>query len=283
MSMHERNDGIGTAAAQAPSEWEITTPSEDLDDGVVSEGADVGGIGVLPLDVVAQGGMSPRARAIRRGLNSSPAIMFGALVLILLVFTALSPKTFPQWDNLHDVISDSSILMVMAVGMTYVMVAAGFGLAIGSVLVFAGVVASRSMTDLGPHMGFAGGKGGWGVFVLGFVVSLLGGALWGGFTGFCVTRLRVPALITTLGTLGAALGIANLITKGNDVASVPSSLQKVASQSWLGFPPIFWVALLVVIVGALVLRYTRFGGTPTSSAPMTRRPAGPASTSTRTW
>jgi ribose transport system permease protein len=250
MSMFEKNDGVGTAAAQAPSEWTLTTPTE---------GADVGGISALPMDAVAQGGMSPRARAIRRGLNSSPAIMFGALVVIFLVFTALSPSTFPKWGNLHDVISDSSILMVMAVGMTYVMVAAGFDLSIGSVLVFAGVVSSRSMTDLGPHLGFAGGKGGWGVFVLGFVVALVSGAIWGGFTGFCVTRLRVPALITTLGTLGAALGIADLITKGNDVASIPNSLQKVQSQSWLDFPPIFWLAALVVIVGALVLRYTRFG------------------------
>ena len=259
MSMREKNDGVGTAAAQAPSEWKVTTPTEGPDDGVVSEGADGGGISVLPMDAVAQSGMSSRQRAIRRGLNSSPAIMFGALVIIFLVFTVMSPSTFPKWGNLHDIISDLSILMVMAVGMTYVMVAAGFDLAIGSVLVFAGVVASRSMTDLGPHLGFAGGKQGWGVFVVGLVVSLAGGAIWGGFTGFCVTRLRVPALITTLGTLGAALGIADLITQGNDVSSIPNSLQKVQTQSWLDFPPIFWVAVLVVVIGALALRYTRFG------------------------
>ena len=248
MSMLEKNEGVGTAAAGAASEWKITTPTEGPDDGVVSEGADVGGIS-LPLDSVALSGMSPRQRAIRRGLNSSPAIMFLALVVIFAVFAVMSPSTFPKWGNLHDVISDLSILMVMAVGMTFVMVAAGFDLAIGSVLVFGGVVASRAMTDLGPHMGFVGGKNGWGVFVLGLIVALLSGGVWGVFTGLCVTRLRVPALITTLGTLGAALGIANLITQGNDVASIPTSLQTVQSQSWLDFPPIFWLAVIIVIIG----------------------------------
>lgn len=258
--MREKNDGVGAAAATAESEWKITTPTEGADGAVAAEGADVGGISFIPMDSVAKSGMSSRQRAIRRGLNSSPAIMFGALLAIFAVFSFLSPSTFPHWGNLHDVISDLSILMVMAVGLTYVMVAAGFDLAIGSVLVFAGVVASRSMTDLGPHIGSAlGGRQGWFTFIIGLVMALVSGAAWGLFTGFCVTRLRVPALITTLGTLGAALGIANLITKGNDVASIPKSLQTVQTQSWLGFPPIFWVAVLVVIIGAAVLRYTRFG------------------------
>ena len=45
MSMREKNEGVGTAAAEAPSEWMITTPTEGPDDGVVSEGADGSGAG----------------------------------------------------------------------------------------------------------------------------------------------------------------------------------------------------------------------------------------------
>lgn len=258
MSLFQKNEGVGTESAEAPSESKVTTPSEGPDDGVVSETADVGGISFAG-DAVSRSGMSARERAIRRAMSSSPAIMFGALVVILAAFSILSPHTFPKWDNLHDVISDLSILMVMAVGMTFVMVAAGFDLSIGSVLVFSGVVSSRAMTDLGPHLTSLGGPNGWGVFVVGLVVALVGGAAWGVFNGFCVTRLRVPALITTLGSLGAALGVADLITKGNDAGSIPKSLQTVQTQSWLDFPPIFWVAVIIVLIGGAVLRYTRFG------------------------
>ena len=250
MSLSEKNDGIGTEAAKAPSEWMVTTPSDGSDDGVVGEGADGGDIG-LPMDAVAQSGMSPRARALRRGLNSSPAYMFAALIVIFAVFTALSPHAFASKANVQNVITDASVLLVMAVGMTYVMVAAGFDLSIGSVLVFSGVMATKVM-------GWVGGQS-YATVLAGLVTALLSGLAWGLFNGWCVTRLRVPALITTLGTLGAALGVANLITGGNDIATLPKPIGDLSNMSWFGFPPIFWLAVVVVLIGGAVLRYTRFG------------------------
>ena len=249
MTMFEKNDGVGTAAASAPSEWTITTPSGEASE-PVNEGADGGDIG-LPLDAVALSGMSPRARLIRRGLSSSPAYMFAALVVIFVVFAVLAPATFPHWDNVQLVISNAAVLLTMAVGMTFVMVAAGFDLSIGSVLVFSG------SDGVEGHVGL-GGQG-YGTLVIGLLVALVGGCAWGAFNGFCVTRLRVPALITTLGSLGAALGIANLITDGNDVSTVPNSLITIQTESWFGFPPIFYIAVVVVLVGGATLRYTQFG------------------------
>ena len=75
MSLFQKNDGVGSEAAEASSEWTITTPSEGPDNGVVSEGADVGGIS-FGGDAVSRSGMSARQRTLRRGLGSSPAIMF---------------------------------------------------------------------------------------------------------------------------------------------------------------------------------------------------------------
>jgi ribose transport system permease protein len=88
---------------------------------------------------------------------------------------------------------------------------------------------------------------------------VIGGVAWGLINGFCVTRLRVPALITTLGSLGAALGIANLMTNGNDISVAQKSLISLQIDDVLGMPWIVWVSLVVVLVGGAVLRYTRFG------------------------
>jgi ribose transport system permease protein len=248
VSRIERDPELGTekgyAAASAPSELAITTPTEP--DG----GAAAGSAGEA-VDAVAASGVSARSRLIRRGLNSSPAYMFAVLVVMFAVFTILSPTTFPTQANVKNLVVDTSIVLVMSVGMTYVMVAAGFDLSIGSVLVFAGICAVKTMS-------WVGGQG-YGTALAGLIAALLGGTAWGLFNGFCVTRLRVPALITTLGTLGAALGIANLMTNGNDISVSQKSMIQLQIDDVLGMPWIVWLSLVVVLIGGAVLRYTRFG------------------------
>lgn len=246
MSMTERNPELaaekGHAAAVAPSEFTITTPSVDETDTRNTGDA---------VDAVAASGISARRRFVLRGLNSSPAYMFGVLAVLFLVFSLLSPSTFPTQANVKNLVVDTSIFLVMAVGMTYVMVAAGFDLSIGSVLVFSGICGVKTMSLVGGQ--------GYLTALAGLAAAILGGVVWGLFNGYCVTRLRVPALITTLGSLGAALGIANLITDGNDIAVSQHAMIQLQISNVLGFPWIVWVALVVVLIGGAVLRYTRFG------------------------
>lgn len=240
MSQLDRDPGLsaekGHAAAVAPSEFTITTPTEPAGEAQ---------------DAVAASGVSARTRFIRRGLNSSPAYMFAVLAAMFIVFSILSPETFPTEANVKNLIVDTSIFLVMSVGMTFVMVAAGFDLSIGSVLVFAGICAVKTMTWLGGA--------GYGTALAGLVAAIIGGTLWGMFNGFCVTRLRVPALITTLGTLGAALGIANLLTNGNDISVAQSAMIDLQITNYLGLPSFVWLSFVVVLIGGAALRYTRFG------------------------
>jgi ribose transport system permease protein len=176
--------------------------------------------------------------------------MTGVLVVLIIIF-AIADSAFATGSNFRNILTDASILMVMAVGMTYVMVAAGFDLSIGSVLVFSGVVGVKAMIALGTDNAIT--------VLVGLLVSCAGGLAWGVFNGLCITRLRVPALITTLGSLGAALGIARLITQGNDVRGVPLTLIKVSAGGFLGLSWIVWVAAVVTVIGGLVLHFTRFG------------------------
>jgi ribose transport system permease protein len=192
-----------------------------------------------------------RRRALRRTLTGTPTYMAGVLIGLIITFSILRPNAFPTAANAHNIINDGSTLLVMAVAMTYVMVAGGFDLSIGSVLVFANVCAAEVMGTMGTDN--------WVTVVVGLVVALASGLAWGIFNGLCITKLRVPPLITTLGTLGAALGAAELITNGNDVRDVPLTLINVGTSSFLGFSPIVWVAAAVTLVGALVLWLTRFG------------------------
>ncbi|MGI8562250.1 MAG: ABC transporter permease [Candidatus Dormibacter sp.] len=177
--------------------------------------------------------------------------MSAVLLFLVIVFSAIRPDAFPSLANAQNVVMDAAALLVMAVGMTYVMIAAGIDLSVGSVLVFAGVCSAKVMGAMGADN--------WGTVLAGLVVALAAGLAWGLFNGLCITKLRVPALITTLGTLGAALGAANLVTHGNDVRTVPLTLIEFGVGGPLGLSWIVWVAIAVAIVGGLVLARTRFG------------------------
>ncbi|MDQ6878937.1 MAG: ABC transporter permease [Candidatus Dormibacteraeota bacterium] len=177
--------------------------------------------------------------------------MSAVLLFLIIVFSALRPDAFPSLANARNVILDASTLLVMAVGMTYVMVAAGLDLSVGSVLVFAGICSAKVMGAMGTDN--------WLTVVVGLGVALVAGLAWGLFNGFCITRLRVPALITTLGSLGAALGMAHLVTNGNDVRTVPLTMIEFGIAGFLGLSWIVWVSVGVTVAAALVLATTRFG------------------------
>jgi ribose transport system permease protein len=182
-----------------------------------------------------------------------------ALVLVALcvLFSVLRPDAFPTLFTLQTLLIEASVLLVLAVGMTFVIITAGIDLSVGSVLVFSGVVAATVMEALS---GGDASDAGVGVVLLGLVAALAGGGVWGLVNGLLVARARIPPLIVTLGSFGAALGAAQLITDGVDVRTVPRVL-----RDGLGFgqtgqvPHMVALAAVVTLAGAWLLHTTRFG------------------------
>jgi ribose transport system permease protein len=182
-----------------------------------------------------------------------------ALVLVALcaLFSVLRPDAFPTLFTLQTLLIEASVLLVLAVGMTFVIITAGIDLSVGSVLVFSGVVAATLMEAL---TGGDASDAGVGVVLLGLLAALAGGGAWGLLNGLLVARARIPPLIVTLGSFGAALGAAQLITDGVDVRTVPRVL-----RDGLGFgqtaqvPHMVALAAVVTLAGAWLLHTTRFG------------------------
>jgi ribose transport system permease protein len=188
---------------------------------------------------------------LRRLTTSTPVYMTGVLVALIVIFSIVKPNAFPSTTNASNILAYATTFLVMGTGITYVMIAGGIDLSIGSVLVFANVAAAKAMGALGTNSVLT--------VIAGIAVALAAGLGWGIFNGLCITRLRVPALITTLGTLGAALGIADLLVSGNDIRTVPPVLLNVETGSFLGLNWLIWVSFVVVVIGGLILGLTRFG------------------------
>ncbi len=188
----------------------------------------------------------------RLALGSTTSILLILLGMIA-VFSALQFSSFATVDNARNVVSDASVLLVLAVGMTYVIITSGIDLSVGSVLVFSGVIAARVMNGIGGN--------GWGTIIAGLVAALAAGLAWGTLNGVLITKLRVPPLIVTLGTLGMAQGAALLITGGTDERSVPTKLVDTIGTGRLfgQVPYLVIIAAAVALVFGIVLAKTRFG------------------------
>jgi ribose transport system permease protein len=188
--------------------------------------------------------------------------IFVLLIALIAIFTSLRPGQFGSAFNLSMLAINAAILLVLSVGQTFVIIAGGIDLSVGTVLVFASIASAQVMLRMSGAAGGTYGttQGGWGVVLVGLVVALVSGAFWGAVNGALVAAARIPPLIVTLGTFGMALGFAQILTNGTDIRAVPELLvDAIGSGTILGVPVLVVIAAAVAIVGAIVLHLTRFG------------------------
>jgi len=189
--------------------------------------------------------------AAARFLARPTTTMLLVLAGIALVFSALAPSAFPTLDNARNITSDVSILLVLAVGATFVIITAGIDLSVGSVLVFSAVVGAKAMEGVGgEHLG---------TVLVGLAAALASGIAWGTLNGVLVAKAKIPSFVVTLGTLGAAYGLALIITGGIDVRAVPPGLVDFGNGRVLGIPELALAAAAVTVVAGVVLSMTVFG------------------------
>src|SRR5918911_224012 len=146
---------------------------------------------------------------LKRLANLQSIWILGVLLVIVVLFSLAAGGKFLSTSNFSLISQNIAVWAVLGVGMTFVIITSGIDLSIGSVLVFASVVAAKLMERIGGD--------GWGVTSIGILLALVSGAAWGVLNGVLVAKAKIPPLIVTLGTLSVALGLAQVITGGIDV------------------------------------------------------------------
>ena len=165
-----------------------------------------------------------------------------ALCLLLWILT----PHFLTVSNLLNVLEQTSINAIVAVGMTYVIISGGIDLSVGSVLALAGVVLATLL-----HNGMP--------IPVAMAVALAVGALFGSFSGIAITWGRLPPFIATLGMMSIARGCALLFTEGRPVSGFEPGFRAIATARIAGIPAPVFVTAGVYLVAHFVLSETRFG------------------------
>ncbi len=170
-----------------------------------------------------------------------------AIVLAILcaTFGVMSPG-FVTPANISNILSQSTILLLLALPMTLIIMTEGLDLSMGAVLTLASIALAITVVATGSA-------------TLGFLAALTVGFCFGLGNGVLIAALDIPPFITTLGTLGIAQGLSLLATDGQSVVGLPRSIEVIYSGSAAGIPlPVVIAALAYALTYAL-LYHTRFG------------------------
>ncbi len=187
---------------------------------------------------------------------------FCSLIFIFSLWTFLVPNEFLTTTNLTNVLSRSSINLIMAAGMTFVIITAGIDLSVGTMMGMCGMIGAFFMLTFSgatwEQISTASNvelKGG--AVLGGILVSILVGALAGAVNGMLITKLKLAPFIVTLGAMSIFRGVSLLMNDGKPMPV--SSFTALDTGSVLGVP-VAVILLVVVLAGAgFVLKFTRFG------------------------
>lgn len=170
--------------------------------------------------------------------------IFFVIICIMVVMTIYTP-IFLTFANLSVLFLSLSIAVIIAVGMTNLMVSGGFDMSVGSVLAFSGAIAGIVLRSGGP-------------VIVAVLVGILIGGLAGLFNGFVVSILGINPFVTTLASLSLFRGLTLIVTRGQNISGLPDAFNALGQKVILGLQMPIWYALILVIVGDILLRKSRF-------------------------
>jgi ribose transport system permease protein len=185
------------------------------------------------------------------GANISSRLLGQIPLLTLIglcVVTTLLTDRFLSPINLNNILVQSSIMAVIAMGMTFVIIGGGFDLSVGSTAALSACTSAMVMLEAGIGAGVVAG------IAVGAGVGLVNGII--------IAYLKVNPFITTLGTMVLFRGVVFLITGGAPVEGeygLPSSFVAFGSARFLGIHALVWVPIILLIVLSWVMHATPFG------------------------
>ncbi|QZY50918.1 ABC transporter permease [Leucobacter tenebrionis] len=199
------------------------------------------------LDATSKGSESVFRRLLRGDKYPIPAL--GILVVIALVMLVINPQ-FLSPGNLSAIAQQAAVPVVVAIGLTFVVLMGGIDLSVEGVMAAASlavallVANSQSSFDLG---------------LLGVLLAIALGAGLGLIAGASVAWLRIPSFIVTIGTWQIGLGLGQMMFGSAPPQVEDQFLRDLIRVPVLGVPGLVWIAIAIVVIGLLLQRMTRFG------------------------
>lgn len=169
------------------------------------------------------------------------------IFLVIFVGSFLFINDFKSFNNITNLLRSTAINGIIAIGMTFVIIAGGIDLSVGAVTGLSGVLAAMIMVNTN-HI------------FLGIVGGICSGCVVGVLNGIIVFHGKVPPFIATLGMSTVVRGSIMLMTDARLISGLPKTFTAFAqNRTILGIPDMVIVWLVVVLIGAFIIKFTLFG------------------------
>jgi len=190
------------------------------------------------------------ARRVMFAGSGEPLALIGAMVVLIVIFSILNPR-FATIENLQNVLNQASLPLIIGLGATLVILIGSIDLSVEGVMGASGVAFVLLS---------ANSRGGHDTGLWAWILPLVLAAALGATSGLIYTMLRVPSFIVTLGMWFVGFGIATILY-GTDAYPelTDDTVTLWVAKITLGLPNGFWVAAILTVLMALVIRFTRFG------------------------
>lgn len=199
----------------------------------------------------------------KRSILKNNLIVLLVITLGIVAILSIVTDHFFSIQNLSAIMTQMAMTGILAVGMTFCIIAEGVDLSVGNVLSLVGIILAICLQTGMPVL-------------LAVLIALCSGALCGLITGLLVAKGHLPAFIATLGMMNIAQGIALVISNGTSIYGCTGALVGVGSGK-IGFVPYTWLIMVAcVLIGYFILQHTRFGRYVYWSAVTGRRRGSPA-------
>ncbi len=185
-------------------------------------------------------------RTKNRIVELGPLLVMCALIAVMSVFV----RGFFTWNNLAALLQQIATPLVLSMGLTFVLLLGSIDLSLEGVMGFTGSIVALLVLNTKNSLNLG---------VVGILIAITAGTLFGIVSGILHTRLKIPSFMVTFGMGSAITGFGILSYRGIPASINDPMFAHFAAGAFLGMPLLTWFALIIFFIALSIERYTAFG------------------------
>jgi len=173
-------------------------------------------------------------------------VTLASILIVLCILLSFTSPVFLTSGNLSNLVKQSAINGIIALGMTVVIITGGIDLSVGSVVGLAGMIVGMLMTSGTPPLVAA-------------IIAVIACFVVGVGNGIMIHEGGIAPFIATLGSMTMVRGLVQLLTNARTISGLPEAFLRFGNADYFGVPSQFWVWAILAVILTIMLNRTRFG------------------------